>query len=66
MNTALRKDNNKKITADEADAKGVASVICLECKQDVRLHHGKKIAHHFEHLPSDEKCPLRHHRHQRP
>jgi competence CoiA-like predicted nuclease len=66
MDTALSTEDKKEITADEADAKGVTRAICLVCKQDVRLHRGKKIAHHFEHLPSDVKCRLRHHRHQRP
>ncbi|MGO9209131.1 MAG: hypothetical protein ACLPXM_12780 [Terriglobales bacterium] len=60
MKTALLKpDGKKEITADEAAVKNETRAICPDCRQDVRLHRSKKIANHFEHLPSTKPCHLR-------
>ena len=66
MNTARRMDSKEEITADVADAKGIERALCRSCGQVVKLHRGKKIAHHFEHLPSRVPCPERYHKSQRP
>lgn len=58
MKTAIRTDTKNEVTADEADARGITGFICPMCKRDVRLHRGKKIAHHFEHLQTGRPpCP---------
>jgi competence CoiA-like predicted nuclease len=62
MKTALlRIDDREEITADEAAVKNERKAFCPICEQEVRLHNSKKIANHFEHLPSTTPCRLRYH-----
>jgi len=62
MQTALLRARDKKeITADEAAVQNELRAFCPDCKKPVRLHRGKKIANHFEHLSRMGRCP-RHYR----
>jgi competence CoiA-like predicted nuclease len=55
MKTALD-GNGKKMTANEAVARNETRACCPGCEKPVRLHQGKKIANHFEHLSRTGKC----------